>query len=87
MSKCIDLKESISKIFYDGWEKIVYGFKNKILPLSKNDDSGDQRPNILHTPKQKRFDNFLKQIEEEQKKFRLSIALARTKITNTKSNA
>ena len=31
------LKESVSKnlkIIYDGWEKIVYGFKNGKLPLS-----------------------------------------------------
>ena len=44
------MKESISKnvkYFYDGWEKIVYGFKNEILPLSKWDgtktDSVDQQ--------------------------------------------
>ena len=30
-------------------------------------DSGDQRPNILDTPEQRRFDDFLQQIEEEQK--------------------
>ena len=48
-SKYIGLKESVSKNvkkIYDGWEKIVYGFKNAILPLSKKDDmktdSGDQ---------------------------------------------
>ena len=48
-SKYISLKESVSKIvknIYDGWEKIVYGFKNEILPLPKKDDmktdSGDQ---------------------------------------------
>ena len=69
-SKYIDLKESVSKnveIFHNAWEKIVYRFKNKILPLSKKDDSGDQGPSIFGTPTQKRFDNFLKQIEEEQK--------------------
>ena len=35
--KYIVLKKSVSKNvknFYDGWEKIVYGFKNGILPLS-----------------------------------------------------
>ena len=71
-SKYIDLKESVSKNakkVFDGWEKIVYGFKNGILlPLKKNDmktDSGDQRSNILDTPGQRRFDDFLEQIEEE----------------------
>ena len=24
--------------FYEGWEKIVYGFKNGILPVSKKND-------------------------------------------------
>ena len=73
-SKYIDLKESVSKNakkFYDGWEKFVYGFKNEILPLLKKDDmktdSGDQRSNILDTPEQRRFNDFLEQIEEEQK--------------------
>ena len=39
-SKYIYLKETVSKIvktFYDGWSRIVYGFKNGILPLSKKD--------------------------------------------------
>ena len=59
-SKYIDLKESVSKNvkdFYDGWEKIIYGFRNGTLPLSKIDDmkteSGDQEPDILETTKQK----------------------------------
>ena len=41
VSKYIELKESVSKNvkdFYDGWEKIVYGFRNGTLPLSKIDD-------------------------------------------------
>ena len=41
-SKYIDSKESVSKNFkkfYDGWEKIVYGFENGKLPLSKKDDT------------------------------------------------
>ena len=73
-SKYIDVKESASKNvknFYDGWEKIVYGFENWILSFSKKDglktDSIDQRPNILDTPEQRRFNEFLQQIEEEQK--------------------
>ena len=56
VSKYIDLKESVSKNaknFYDGWEKIVYGFKNGLLPLSKKDymktDSADQQLDILDT--------------------------------------
>ena len=66
-SKYIDFKENVSKnvkIFYGGWEKFVYGFKNGILP-PKTD--GDQLTHILDTPKQKRFGNFLKRIKEEQK--------------------
>ena len=68
-SKYINLKESVSKNvkkFYDGWEKIVYGFKNGRLPLSKK-SGDDQQPDISDAPEEKRFDNFLKQIEEEQK--------------------
>ena len=64
-SKYIDLKESVSKNvkdFYDGWKKIVYGFRNGTLPLSKIDDmkteSGDQEPDILETTKQKKFNYF-----------------------------
>ena len=69
-SKYIDLKESVFRNvnkFYDGWEKIVYGFKNGILPLFKNNDSGNQWPNILDTPEQRRFDDFSEQIRREQK--------------------
>ena len=79
-SKQIYLKESVSKNtknFYDGWEKIVYGFKNGILPLSKKvdmkTDSGDQQPNILETPKQTKFNDFLSQIKEEQKNIDMSL--------------
>ena len=63
--KCIDLKESVSKntkIFYDGWKKICYGFKNGILPLSKKvgmkTDRGDQQPYILDAPEQKKINDF-----------------------------
>ena len=38
--KYIGLKESVFKNaenFFDGWKKLVNGFKNRILPLSKND--------------------------------------------------
>ena len=70
--KYIDLKKNVSKnikIFYDRWKKIVYGFKKKILPLSKKadvkTDSGDQQPHILDTPEQKRFNDYLRQIKEE----------------------
>ena len=73
-SKYIDLKESASKKvsnFYDGCEKIVNGFTNKILPLFKKDgvktDSGDQQPDILDTAEETRFNDFFKQIREEQK--------------------
>ena len=65
-SKYIDLKESVSKNakkFYDGWEKIVYGFKKGMLPLSKKDDmktdSGDQQPDISDTRRQIKFNDFL----------------------------
>ena len=73
-SKYIDLKESVfknTKIFHEVWEKIVYGLKNRILPLSKKfcmkTDGGDQQPNILDISKQKKFNDFLFQIKEEQK--------------------
>ena len=73
-SKYIGLKESVSKnvkTFYDWWEKIVYGFKNGILLLPKKDDmttdSGDQELDILDTPDQRRFNDFLSQIKGEQK--------------------
>ena len=51
-SKYIDLQESVSKNtnnFYDGWEKIVHGFKNAILPLSKKDDMKSDRRVISTT--------------------------------------
>ena len=73
-SKYIDLKESVFKnikIFHEVWEKIVCGLKNGILPLSKKvcvkTDSDDQQPNILDISKQKKFNDFLCQIKEEQK--------------------
>ena len=47
-SKYIDLKESVFRNvnkFYDGWEKIVYGFKNGILPLPKKDNMKTDRIN------------------------------------------
>ena len=65
-SKYIDLKKSVSKNvkkFYDGWEKIVYGFKKGILPLSKKDDmktdSSDQQSDISDTRRQIKFNDFL----------------------------
>ena len=45
------------------------GLKMEYYRLSKKNDmktdSGDQRSNILDTPGQRRFDDFLEQIEEE----------------------
>ena len=73
-SKYIDLKENVSKNvknLYDGWEKIVYGFKKGILSFSKKDDvktdSSDQELDISDTPKQKEFNYFLEQIKGEQR--------------------
>ena len=73
-SKYIDLKESVPKNVkknYDGWGKIVSGYKNKIFPLSKKadekTDSDDQQPDILDTPEQKWLNDSLIQIKEEQK--------------------
>ena len=73
-SRYIHFKESVSlnvKSFYDGWEKIVYGFKKGILPFSKMDDmkidSGDQQPDISDTPKQTKFNDFLEQIKKAQR--------------------
>ena len=58
-------------------EKIVYGFKNAILPLSKKDDlkidSGDQQLDILDTPEQRRYNDILSQIKEEQKNIDMSL--------------
>ena len=69
--KYIDLKESVSKNvdnFYDGSEKIAYGFKNEILPFSKKDDtktdSANQQLDILDTTEQRGFNDFLSQIKE-----------------------
>ena len=76
-SKYIDLKEIVAKNvknFYDCFQKIVNGFKNGILlpfkKVSTKTDSGDQQPDISDTSKQKTFNDFLRQIEEEQKKYR-----------------
>ena len=80
-SKYIDLKESASKKVkknYDGWEKIVNEFTNKILPLLKKDgvknDSGDQQPDILDTPEDTRFNDFLEQIREKQKSIDMKLS-------------
>ena len=79
-SKYIDLKESVSKNVknvYDGWEKVVSGLKNKILSLSKKavekTDSDNQQSDILDTPEQQRFNDFLSQIKEEQKHIDMSL--------------
>ena len=67
------MKESVfknAKKFYDGWEKIVNGFKNRILPLSIKDIL---KTDILNTPEQKRFNNFLSQIKEEQRNIDMSL--------------
>ena len=49
-------------------EKIVNGFENGILPLSKKvsmkTDSGDPQLGISDTSKEKRFVNFLEQIRK-----------------------
>ena len=63
--KYIGLKESVFKNaenFFDGWKKLVNGFKNGILLLSKKDvmktDKGDQQPDSSDTPKEKKVVNF-----------------------------
>ena len=70
-SKYVKLKENLfkyAKIFYGGWEKTIYGFKNEILPVSKKDDlKTDQQLRILGTPEQTKFNDFLEQIKEDQK--------------------
>ena len=80
-SKYIGLKESVSKNVkkkknYDGWEKIVCGFKNGILLLPKKEDtktdSGDLQLDILDTPEQRRFNDILSQIKEKQKNIGMS---------------
>ena len=57
--------------FYDGREKIVYGFKSGILQLSKKDymesDSSDQQPDILNTLEQTKFHDFPDQTKQESK--------------------
>ena len=79
-SKYIDLKESVSKNVknvYDGREKVASGLKNKILSLSKKavekTDSDNQQSDILDTPEQQRFNDFLSQIKEEQKHIDMSL--------------
>ena len=74
VSKYIGLKESVSKNvkkFYDRWEKIVHGFENGILLLSKKDDmntdSANRQLDTLNTTEQRRFKEFLSQIKEEPK--------------------
>ena len=76
-STYIDLQESASrnvKKNYDGWDKIFNRFKNRILALSKKalekSESDNQHPDILDTPKQKGFNDFLSQVKEKQKKYR-----------------
>ena len=78
--KCIDLKKSVfknAKNFSDGWEKIVNGFKNGILPLSKGigtkADNSDQQIDILETPEQKKKKDLSRQIKKEQKYIDLSL--------------
>ena len=73
MSKYIDLKENVSKNVeknYDAWENIVYGFTNWILQLFTQDDmkndSSDQQTDILDTPEQTKFGDFLEQIKEQK---------------------
>ena len=60
----------MQKNFYDRREKIVYEFKNVKLSLSKKEDmktdSSDQQPDTSDTPKQTKFNDFLKLIKEEQ---------------------
>ena len=71
--KYIDLKEIVSKNVkncYDGWEKIVYGFKDGILLLSKKDSTktdSSHQTDILDTPEQKKINDLFYQIREEQK--------------------
>ena len=49
---------------YDGWKKIIYGFKHGILSLAIKDaaktDSADEQPNILDMPEEKKFNGFLR---------------------------
>ena len=79
-SKYIDLKEFVSinrKNLYDCFQKIVNGFKNGILLLFKivgtKTDTGDQQPDTSDTYKQKKFNDFLCHIEEEQKNIDMNL--------------
>ena len=57
--------------------KIVYGFKNGILLLPKEDDmktdSGGRQLGVLDTPEQRRFNDFLNQITEERRNVDMSL--------------
>ena len=72
-SKYIDLKESASKNlknFTTDGEKLFMDLKIEYYRSLKNGlktDSIDQRPNILDTPEQIRSNEFLQQIEKDQK--------------------
>ena len=46
--------------------RIVYGFKNGILPLYKKDDMKIDSGDILNAPEQTEFNDFFNQIKEEQ---------------------
>ena len=67
----------IQKFFIMDGKKIVYGFRNGTSPLSKKvdmkTDSSDQRPDIFDTFKQTEFNDFLKQIKEEQKNIEIKL--------------
>ena len=70
-SKYIEIASKNGKKFYDCFQKIVNGFKNGILVLFKKvgtkADTGDQQPDISDISEQKKFNDFLRQIEENQK--------------------
>ena len=59
------------KHFYHGWEKIVYGLRNGILPRSKKDDMktdiGDQQPDILDAPVQTELNDFLIKLRKSKR--------------------
>ena len=61
----------MEKNIYDRQKKIVSGFKNGILLLSKKDDmknhSGDEEPDILDTTEQTKFNDFFQQVREHEK--------------------
>ena len=46
--------------------RIVYGFNNGILPLSKKDDMKTDSGDFLNAPEQTEFNDFFNQIKEEQ---------------------